>query len=298
MSLSTLSEAELNALSPAEIEAFRLEKEEQAQAAAMGVGGPQAFFGRSGPAVIAMGDSWFAYGPAGADTLDFLDDRREYRLLKRAWPGDTLENMVLGTKYSGYYRRKETRLNDVLQEIEEEQANVLLVSGGGNDVAGPELQSLLNHHSLGLPALREEHLEYLVETTFRKTFQFIIDQVAAVRPETRIFAHGYGNAPPTGEGIGGWFVDFIGPWLKPAFVAKNITAYAEQKQIVETLIGRLNDLLADLDAKNPNFTHIDVRPLIGSDDWVNELHVNAAAYRRVANAFHDRFVDHVHGPGA
>jgi hypothetical protein len=46
-----------------------------------------------------------------------------------------------------------------------------------------------------------------------------------------------------------------------------------------------NEMLAEVEGKNPNFHYIDVRGIVTDADWVNELHVKSSCYARIADAF-------------
>ena len=54
------------------------------------------------------------------------------------------------------------------------------------------------------------------------------------------------------------------------------------QQAVGDLIDRYNDLLAEIARRQPRFRHVDLRDMVSAADWVNELHLSSAAYRRVA----------------
>jgi hypothetical protein len=83
---------------------------------------------------------------------------------------------------------------------------------------------------------------------------------------------------------------FIGPWLKPAFCKKDILDLVVAQGIITQLIDRFNDMLAELQdhyRTNPKgkLHYIDLRQEIEASDWVNELHLSDAAYKRVAAKF-------------
>jgi hypothetical protein len=87
--------------------------------------------------IVAEGDSWFDY-PPGLDILDHL--KRDYRMkiIKLARAGDTLENMIYGTEVGGGFRHLPSQADDTLAEVARVRPGVLLLSGGGNDIAGHE----------------------------------------------------------------------------------------------------------------------------------------------------------------
>ncbi|MEO1475933.1 MAG: hypothetical protein AAFS13_06075 [Pseudomonadota bacterium] len=240
--------------------------------------------------LVAVGDSWFDYQPAGFDILDFLQRMREYQVLDHGEAGDTVENMAYGTEFRRRgFRPRPPRLDEALDDLRDSGAMFFLLSGGGNDVAGPQLEGLLNHAETGLPALRADHVDYLVDTVFRGAFEHIFKRVWAVDPNIQIIGHGYGNAIPDGRAvirIGA--KQWIGPWLRPALTRKRILRADDRQAVVTELITRLNDLLKALDQQYPNYHAIDARAVINHSDWENELHLKDSAFRRVAMLFHDK----------
>src|SRR3954453_11811089 len=88
--------------------------------------------------LVAEGDSWFDYAP-GIDILDHLT-KLGHAIAKVAKAGDSLENMVFGTEYDSNFSRRPNPLDHTIRLMNDEGAKILLFSGGGNDVAGDELE--------------------------------------------------------------------------------------------------------------------------------------------------------------
>lgn len=248
------------------------------------------FTDRSPINIVSEGDSWFNYSIAGFDIIDFLADIDDFSIVRHATPGDTLENMVYGTDFkSRSFALIPPQFNDVLSDIELYRPRFFLFSGGGNDIAGPELESLLNHSSTGLPSLRLAQLDFLVRTTFRETYKFMLDKVWSIDPTVHIISHGYANSIPTGKGVGRILgFNFAGPWLKPALTKKRILNTAEQIAIITTLISSFNEMLSELENEYANFHAIDFRPEFFENDWANELHLKNSSFRRAASIFEER----------
>jgi hypothetical protein len=252
---------------------------------------------------VAEGDSWFDYlpsyleNPLRGDLIGHLNTGGRVNVFKVAKAGDTLENMIFGTEVDGHFRPEPAQIDKTLEVIRRRQPRFFLFSGGGNDIAGVELEAYLNHqgrdgHATGLPVLRAEHVEYVFNTVFRNAFEQLIAQVKDAAPDIHIFLHGYANAIPDGRGVVntpfGWH--FVGPWLLPALAHKRIIDPVRQRAIIRELIGHLNTLLADLAARNANVHYIDCRPAVQDADWVNELHLTSAAFGRVATLFENTIV--------
>jgi V8-like Glu-specific endopeptidase len=244
-----------------------------------------------GEVIVAEGDSWFDYSVAGLDIIDNLRRFFGYRIHNVAEAGDTLDNMAWGTEFRrrGWVRRRPP-LEETLDAVQQYRPRVVLLSVGGNDVAGDEFSSYLNHKGSGLPPVRDAYVDYMLKTYFRRAFEYIFQRIWAIDDSVSIIFHGYGHAPPDGRGVIRIpFVDFqfIGPWLRPALTAKGYTERLERERIVHDLIDRYNEMLRAMarDDARGRLHFIDLRPVIRSGDWENELHLSNSAYRRVAAEF-------------
>ncbi len=246
---------------------------------------------------IAEGDSWFDYLPAWlenpfqGDLLGHLNTTGKYNIYRVSEAGDTLENMVYGTEYqeSGW-TPKPPQLLETLEFIKTQNPQFLLFSGGGNDIAGEELESYLNHQGSGLSILREDYLDYMFKKVFKKSFEDLIAQVKGVSPNIQIFLHGYAYPIPDGRGVfrivPGW--QFIGPWLRPALLKKRILEMSQMRRVVNLLIDKLNEILAEIASHTDRVHYIDLRGQIIDSDWANELHLTSAGWGKVAKIFDER----------
>jgi len=237
--------------------------------------------------IVAEGDSWFDYLP-GTDIIDCLRRNHDYVVENYAKAGDTLENMIYGTGINKRFERVNRTIDILLRKLGELKPKIFLFSGGGNDVAGDEFESYLNHNESGFPILRRDFVNHMINNVFRKYFEDLIQKVASVSRETHILVHGYALTVPTGEGVDFLGFSFAGPWLRPALARKGIFDFVKQRDTVFSLIDDYNNMLKELAAAySPRFHYIDLRTLIDPDrDWVNELHLRNSAYARVAQRIH------------
>jgi hypothetical protein len=250
--------------------------------------------GTTVPTLVAEGDSWFDYQP-GFDVLDNLKYYYSYNIIKLSTAGDTLENMVFGTGLNRDYTRTAVQLNTLIQSVITYQPKAVLFSGGGNDLAGEPLEAFLNHKDSAIqPLLRLGQVGDVIDGQFRAAYQTLSEKVWAVCPQTHVVTHGYAHAIPDGRGVFNFpfGFHFVGPWLKPAFSKKNILDLALAAGIIRQLIDRFNDMLSNLQAHYRNnsqgrFHYIDLRRVVMTNDWVNELHLSHAAYKKVAARFHE-----------
>lgn len=246
---------------------------------------PAAALAMPGPRLVAEGDSWFDYLP-GTDLIDCLENDHGYEIENFALAGDTLENMIFGTGIDDDFTRTPPTIDSVLECIRDLQPKAFLFSGGGNDVAGDEFESYLNHAGSGLQPLRRDFLNQVMGV-FERYYDSLVTRVAAASPGTYIVTHGYGHTKATGKGVSVFMFRFGGPWMKPALTKKGIFNQQQQDAIARDVIDAFNAMLARLAARHPKFKYVDLRPLLDPDnDWANELHLRNGAYARAAEHIH------------
>lgn len=220
--------------------------------------------GWRGPRLLAEGDSWFQYPILLHDVVDELS--LDHAIASLAQAGDTLENMVRGRA-------------DIEQAIVEYDIDVLLLSGGGNDIAGEPLASYLAPWSKA--AERPEQL--VRDETFgaflsaaEHRLDTLFSELLARFPKLQVLMHGY-DWPLPRQG---------GPWLAPALLARAIPLEL-QAAVLRLLIDRYYEMLARLAARHGERVHIvDCRGVVGAPaDWFDELHPTTPGYRRVGALF-------------
>jgi hypothetical protein len=150
--------------------------------------------------IVAEGDSWFDY-PPGLDILDNLKQKYKYKIHKVAEAGDSLENMSFGTKTRRNFSRETPPLEETLVAIAKYKTKVFLLSAGGNDIAGAELESYLNHGDSGLQPLRRDFAKYVFSTVARRAYENIFTRAWSLDSNIHIISHGYGYAIPDGRAV-------------------------------------------------------------------------------------------------
>ena len=240
--------------------------------------------------IVAEGDSWFDYPLT--DVLRLLEDEYGYDIESVARKGDRVEDMA----YNSGQLDKFTRTLEKLLLLRSTIPRAVLLSGGGNDVAGAEFHMLLNYVNAATPGLNDAIVAGVLER-IRLAYITIISGVTHVceqriNQKLPILVHGYDYPVPDSRGfLGGWG-PLPGPWLGPGFQMKGYAELEQRKEIVKDLIDRFNQMLADVVAL-PEFAHvqhIDLRNTLstGSDYkkwWDNELHPTVAGFKRVAARF-------------
>ncbi|MGY4456566.1 hypothetical protein [Bradyrhizobium sp. LB13.1] len=123
--------------------------------------------------LIAEGDSWFDY--PFHDVLQMLEDDYLYDVESVAHKGDTVDDMAhSGGQFEEFARRLEKllRANKVPRAI--------LLSGGGNDIAGDEFAILLNHAASSLPAINDDIARGLIDVRLRAAYARIISGLTMI----------------------------------------------------------------------------------------------------------------------
>src|SRR5687768_13150280 len=123
--------------------------------------------------LVAEGDSWFDYPMQ--DVLRLLEDDYLYDVESVAHMGDCVEDMAHAKgQFEEFARRIEKLLGDgkVLLAI--------LLSGGGNDIAGDEFAILLNHAASTLPPFNENILTGVIDVRLRTAYAKILSTLTAL----------------------------------------------------------------------------------------------------------------------
>ncbi|MEO5626250.1 MAG: SGNH/GDSL hydrolase family protein [Dokdonella sp.] len=240
--------------------------------------------------LIAEGDSWFDY-PFN-DVLSDLDDYHGYDVESAAHKGDTVEDMAYGNGQLDDFSR---RIEKVLRGARKPRA--ILLSGGGNDIAGDVLGIFINHAASSIAGLNDSVIDGVIDQRIKDAYITIIQAVTTLCEELvgetiPIVVHGYDYPVPDGRGVLGGWAFLPGPWLEPGFREKGFNAMATRIAMMKTLIDRFNTMLAAVCAM-PAYTHVtylDLRQTLSTgsnykDWWANELHPSPKGFRAVSDKF-------------
>jgi lysophospholipase L1-like esterase len=251
--------------------------------------------------LVAQGDSWFDY-PTSWDLIDWLGEHHGHDIDNLGVAGSTLNDIVYGPvpkNWLGIPQSDETsRSAELIQRIEEKRPQAVLLSGGGNDIAGDEFFSFVNNALSGLANPNQTVLDGVVAQTFWKAYSDLIDLINAKAKQMKtvlpIFVHGYDYPFPDGRGFS--VFNLVGPWFHETFNRKNYpydddnkdaeTELAIRRKIVGTFIDSLNTMLAKLAANYPagNVIYVDLRGTLKTRrEWANELHPKKEGFGKLAD---------------
>jgi lysophospholipase L1-like esterase len=244
--------------------------------------------------LLAEGDSWFDY--PFFDVLEKLEDLG-YKVESVAHKGDTVEEMAYDPLQLSKLAKK---FEDVADGGKVPRA--ILLSGGGNDIAGDEFHVLLNHKGSGLSTLNDRVLAGILEDRLQFALVSVITSVTQLAQEyfsrtVPVLFHGYDFPVPDGRGYLGGFWFLPGPWLEPGFRRKGYGVLRDNTDVMADLIGRFNAVLARL-PNQAGLGHVkyvnlqgtlsnDLRQERYKDSWDNELHPTEEGFDSVAQVFDD-----------
>ena len=232
--------------------------------------------------LVAEGDSWFDY--PGTDLLDALK-QSAYSVESVARAGDRVEMMAFGR---GQLDKFLEAVENVIIKNGGKPPKAILLSGGGNDIAGQEFGFLINHAGSPKEGLNDSVVRGVIEERIRDAYVWIIKTITDLCQRTlgqkvRIILHGYGYAIPDGRGVGLWGL-LPGPWLRPGFIEKGFNDLAPNTEMIHRLMDRFNDMLKSVEADFAHVRYVDFRKILPAAKplWANELHPEEAGFKLAA----------------
>lgn len=252
--------------------------------------------------LLAQGDSWFDY-PPGTDLIDCLHTNHGHAITNIAVAGSTLNDEaygpvpreMFGLPFGPRQTDDPDRITELVHKIQTVKPQALLLSAGGNDVAGDEFFTFINNARSGLDAVNAEVLDGAVNGTFKTAYLYLIDTALAAAKDAgitmKVVTHGYDYPWPDGRGVIAFLGWKVGPWFDPTFNAKNFPNHntADLKtrhDIVVKFIDAVNIMLQGI-ATDPKYAgkvyHADLRGTLQSPaDWANELHPGNGGFSALA----------------
>ena len=244
--------------------------------------------------ILIEGDSWFAYPKEWlffGDNANLVQNifsklagKDAVNGLCLADNGDTVDEMLSGKQLK--------RLTKILRR-HGSKVDLMLFSGGGNDVVGPDdLEPLLVQFADDFqPPNNFSAQDCLVAAKFAAKLDMITkryEKLLSLRdkhaPQMKIICHTYDILKPSNKGAELlWGVDVSGPWILPTLQERN-TPTDFYLPLIEFLLHSFRDRMLALQANHENFFVVDtigtLRPGHGQD-WLNEIHPTPSGFNRV-----------------
>jgi nitroreductase len=225
--------------------------------------------------LFAEGDSWFNY-PLGHAVISQLQGLIHTPIANFAWPGAETRQLL------GLHERQEIqkRLKDGPEPGR--KWDVLLFSGGGDDIVGDQMVLFLDRYDPTKPP----------ETVLNKRFEEVLDLVMGAYQDlvklrdqlsrnTLMVAHSYDYAWATGQGA-----CWLGPWLKPSLDYVGVPQGAAQHAVVGSMLKRFETRLQAVATAAGNFLIVPTPgTLKTAAEWANELHPKDPGFGLIARKF-------------
>lgn len=244
--------------------------------------------------LVAAGDSWFDY--PFHDVLTLLDDDYGYSIESSAHAGDAIESMAYN---QGGQLEKLARC---FEKVAAQGAvpKAVLLSGGGDDIAGDEFGMLLNNANSPIAGWNDEVVDGVINRRIAASYRTMLDAIAALSQHYAgailpILVHGYDYAVPDGRGVLGGWGPLPGPWLQPGFTQKQFADLAQNTAMIQNVIDRFNAMLQALTGGSAykHVHYIDLRGTLPNSLarnayrawWANELHPEKKGFEAVAARF-------------
>ena len=194
----------------------------------------------------------------------------EFAVLSFGEAGDLIRDIVAKAEF--------------ISAVQTEQPDFFLISGGGNDlVAGGGLKNYLNKPGSNFePHHLINHIAFArFKSRIASDYTNLFSIVLKIMPEIKILCHGYSYPVPN-----------AGRWLGQSMIEMGITDIQLQTEIIRMIFDQLNDVIERTAASFPKSVHyIDVRNVVPSRGWFDELHPTNPFFGDVAAMFKDKMLE-------
>jgi hypothetical protein len=220
--------------------------------------------------IIADGDSWFDYPKillTDGGLVDHLQSLIGLPITNYAHASDaTIETMGL---------EKSKRLESILPG-----ADILLFSGGGDDIAGDQFCIWLNQNTDGdvNKAINWTRLNAVLDLIIAD-YEDLSDIRDRLAPNCWIVTHSYDFPVASMLGKG---VLWLGPWLKPGLEYCGWMNPNDQVLIIQMILREFHHRLSLFAAQNLRHIHVNTQGTLAPEDWDNEIHANGGGWQKLA----------------
>lgn len=249
--------------------------------------------------LIAVGDSWFDYLGEPFRRDDILErlEGAGYDIESTARAGAAVEAIAYGGN---------AQLVDLAKCLDKVQRRgvvpkAILLSGGGNDIAGNEFGMLLNDAKSPIAGWNDEVVDGVINQRIATAYRTVLDAITQFchyyfKQELTILIHGYDYAVPDGRGYLGGLGCLPGPWLQPGFFEKHFKDLSKATAMVQDLIDRFNTMLQKLEQEptyKDHVRYVNLRRTLSNvlpgrayrTWWANELHPEPKGFDAVTAKF-------------
>ena len=220
------------------------------------------------PRLVSEGDSWFQH-PLLNDIIDNVGVYLPTRCIAKA--GNTLSNYVKSGEFSSI--------------IDEVKPIAFLLSGGGNDILGESIRNFLMKAESD--SAEGVQVERFFNENYHKAMKDITDFYTTIfdilklqQPNLKIIVHGYDYVRPLPTG------STKTSWLGKYFDEFGVTRQGDRQAAAKYMIDGFNETLAKLANDYANQVYyLDLRGVVGDNEWDDEIHPNDLGYQKVSLKF-------------
>ena len=238
---------------------------------------------------LAIGDLWFNY-PLDSNILlppfDFgIIAKSQLEFMGNPSPKIFSQAMFGQESTAVLSYKNQQRIINVLEDgsqwLNGKGPDAILISAGGNDIAGEQFAIYVDYGgTAGLNNDRFQGALDLVEASYNCLFA--LRDIFA--PGVPIFGHCYDYAIPADKPAG----FFAGPWLVPSLEFALYDTDKARREVVRDVIDKFYKMLSDFASKKKNnFILVDTRKTIASNyaypnGWANEIHPYTPGFTALA----------------
>jgi len=241
--------------------------------------------------IVSEGDSWFAYPPKWiivgkpSNLISHISKwtNRKANFYSMASNGDEAVDMVSG--------KQKHQLVDVLKwhtkRKNRKPVDLLLFSGGGNDVVGDnDFERFLNHDGTSYTTAEQcvniSRLDRKVKQ-IGLAFHELLDIRDHYSPKTIVLTHTYDYPYPSD--IGGVFLGGLiktKAWMKRFMDDVNIKEDL-QADVIKIFMEKIGNELMSISSNRDKFIVVDTRKTLkGEKEWLNEIHPTSDGFEVIA----------------
>jgi hypothetical protein len=160
--------------------------------------------------------------------------------------------------------------------------DVLLFSGGGNDIVGDQMCLFLNRYDPQQPPERvlSERFDEVLDIVMG-AYKDLVSLRNTLSPNTLIVGHAYDYAWAPGHGA-----CWLGPWLQPSLDYARVPRGDLQHAVVTEMLKRFDTKLKAVASAAGKFIVVSTHDTLkDEEEWDNELHPKDPGFLKIALKF-------------